>query len=29
MVFLVIFGAIVGFGFVAWFLINSYVQERR
>ena len=29
MVFLVIFGAIVGLGFVAWFLINSYVQERK
>jgi hypothetical protein len=29
MTFLVILGAIVGFGFVAWFLINSYVQERK
>jgi len=29
MVFLVIFGAIVGFGFIAWFLIDSYAQERK
>jgi len=29
MVFLIIFGAIVGLGFVAWFLINSYAQERK
>ena len=29
MVFLVIFGAIVGLGFIAWFLIDSYAQERK
>jgi hypothetical protein len=29
MVFLAIFGAIVGLGFIAWFLIDSYAQERK
>jgi len=29
MIFVIIFAAIVGLGFVTWFLIETYVEERK